>query len=79
MKKHLTLILAILLASVFILSSCELPDIGGSTDDGEFVEYLQGQIDKLEEKLSEAENENKEKDKEISSLKGEIKIGRAHV
>ena len=60
MKKHIISILAILLVSVFILSSCEIPGLGGSND--EFIEHLQGQIDKLEEELSNAEKENKEKD-----------------
>ena len=70
MKKHLISILAILLVSVFILSSCDILGLGGSDD--AFIEYLQGQIDKLEEELSNAENENKEKDKEIADLKEQL-------
>ena len=85
MKKHLTILLAVLLVSVFILSSCEIPGLGGSSID-EFVENLQGQIDKLEEslpktqdKLEEAEKENKEKDKEIANLKAEMSALRAEI
>ena len=65
MKKHLISILAILLVSVFIFSSC-------SGSDDAFIEDLQGQIDKLEEELSNAEKENKEKDKEIADLKEQL-------
>ena len=78
MKKHLTILLAVLLVSVFILSSCEIPGLGGSSDDA-FIEDLQGQIDKLEEELSNAENENKEKDKEIADLKAEMSALRAEI
>ena len=65
MKKHLISILAILLVSVFILSSC------GGNDDA-LIEQLQGQINELKDELSEAKNENKEKDKEIADLKEQI-------
>ena len=71
MKKHLISILAILLVSVFILSSC-----GG---DDAFIEQLQGQIDELKEELSQAKNENKEKDKEIANLKAEMSALRAEI
>ena len=77
MKKHLISILAILLVSVFILSSCEIPDLGGSDD--AFIEHLQGQIDELKNELSEAKNENKEKDKEIANLKAEMSALRAEI
>ena len=84
MKKHLISILAILLVSVFILSSCDILGIGGSND--AFIEDLQGQIDDLKGELSDAQNkleasekDNKEKDKEIANLKAEISALQAEI
>ena len=82
MKKQLISILAILLVSVLILSSCEL--FGGNQN--AYINFLQGQLeaaqdklDKAEEKNQELEDENKKLEKEISSLKNELSALQAEI
>ena len=82
MKKHLISILAILLVSVFILSSCEL--FGGNQN--EYIKFLQDELEATQDKLTEVEeendqlkNENDQLEKEISSLKNKLSTLQAEI
>ena len=82
MKKQLISILAILLVSVLILSSCEL--LGGNQN--AYINFLQDALEAAQDKLAEAEeendkleDENKKLEKEISSLKNKLSTLQAEI